>query len=149
MSARHVDHLDALAQLAGQNARVAREVVLPDVPDDVVRATRVFGSAIRVAIVRTLLAGPTAQQEAVRALGISYSTFRQNVEELVAAGAVRVINPERRVGGRPVTYAADDEEIRRLGSTLLGWATVPEPVEPAEDDQPDDQIRDTPDEISN
>ncbi len=138
-----MDHLDALAELAGQNARVAREVVPPDVPNDVVRATRVFGSAIRVAIIRTLLAGPTGQQEAIRALGISYSTFRQNVEELVDAGAVRVINPERRIGGRPVTYTANAAEIQRLGAALLAWATTPPP--PERDDEPsDDQICDTP-----
>lgn len=113
---------DLLERLARQNLGVPRELRPIDVPDDVVRATRVYGSPIRLAILRALRERPLQQQAAIRAVGIGYSTFRAAIAELVDAGAVRVIDAENRSPGRPVTYALDEQEVRRLGVALLAWA---------------------------
>lgn len=117
------DALSRLGDLARQTASVPRELTPPDVPENVLRATKVYGSGVRLLIIRALLDGPKTQQHLVGELSLAYSTFRKNIQELIAAGAVTVVDPDRS-GRQPIVYALDLEETRKLGDALIRWATT-------------------------
>lgn len=119
----HHGSLSRLPALNRQTPGVPREFVPTDFPDDVVRAAKVFGSPVRLAILRALQDGPLRQQDLIEAVGIAYSTFRTNIAELLEAGAVQVVDPEARRGRQPISYVVALPEVRRLGATLLAWAT--------------------------
>lgn len=100
------------------NARVPKVVSVSraDTPMSVETATRAFGSAIRVHLIRYYLAAPASQSQAAEALGVTMRAASVNTKVLHEAGVlVEEPSPADR---RFVIYRVDTARLAELERAL-------------------------------
>lgn len=103
------------------NTGCVPSVVDPDVdlPDDVAAAIAVCGTALRVAILRTLASGSMTTVQLVDELDVAArSTMPRNMALLEDLGAIRGEPPLGHRTGRTVRWHLERERVRALTGAL-------------------------------
>lgn len=102
-------------------------VVDPDIdlPDDVQAAIAVCGTALRVALLRTLAQGPRTTVQLVDELDITArSTMPRNLTLLEAAGAIRGEPPLGQRPGRTVRWHLEPDRVNALTAALSAYLST-------------------------
>lgn len=110
------------------NAPVPR-IARPDLPNAVEEAVEVFGSRVRVAVIRTLQASaPQTKAELKRLLGGSEANLHAHLSALEDAG-VLIADPSRTDEAGPVTrrYSVDRDRLGALLAALADAVGEPRP----------------------
>ncbi|MGH3352279.1 MAG: ArsR/SmtB family transcription factor [Nocardioides sp.] len=90
----------------------------PPPPMSVEIAARVFGSSLRLALLRHYRGTASSQADAAVALDLTQSVVSKNTAVLVDAGVV-VADPPGRWKGTPGKYIVDEERLRHLMAVTM------------------------------
>lgn len=105
-------------RLHRHNDRVPRVSKPKDAaPVSVLLAVQVFGTELRVALIRHFRRQPGLQKDAVEALGIPQGVVSRNIEMLVEAGVL--IEAPYKPGVRRRGYSVDQQRVEELAQALL------------------------------
>lgn len=100
---------------------------LEDQPLAVHHAALIFGSPLRLGIIRQLILGKESRIDIAKALGVSEDTLTRQMGKLLEHGLVEA--KVLRAKGRPVRYTVNTEAIMQLFETMGAyWQGKPFPA---------------------
>ncbi len=96
---------------------------MTDAPTQLAQAVAVFGSELRVELLRYFAGDPRKQKHAALDLGILPTTVSKNVSALLATGALRDLGPAAD-DRRATLFVTDTDRVRELSHVLVDHVTA-------------------------